>query len=177
MGRSRPAWTFAPEVARPFRPRGGRIEVAYSYNKIRYDYDWKSNTYLRSVTGEKKQTDAATGARVAPKNVVVMLMRFGPLNDGSSKLRLEAQFVGKGTAVDLLERATIKGTWRKDAVTKPTRFFDANGKLVTLAVGQTFVQVMQTGTKVTHHPGHPAAAAGPVLGPSRRSVGRSSEDR
>ena len=149
------AWAFGPDVARPFRPHGGRIEVAYSYNRIRYDYDWKSNTYLRSVTGEKKQTDAATGARVAPKNVVVMLMRFGPLNDGSSKLRLEAQVVGTGIAWISSNGRTIKGTWRKDSVTKPTRFFDARGRLVTLAVGQTFVQVMQTGTKVSITPGAP----------------------
>ncbi len=143
------AWTFGPELQRPFRPRGGRIEVAYRANKISYDYDWKSNTYLRSVTGEKKQIDKATGARVAPKNVVVMLMRFGPLNDDRSHHRLEAQVVGKGTAWISTNGTTIKGTWRKASLTKPTLFFDAKGKAVKLTVGQTFVQVMQTGTKVT----------------------------
>ena len=149
------AWTFGPELPSEFRPRGGRIEVAYSYNKIRYDYDWKSNTYLRSVTGEKAQVDAATGQRVAPKNVVVMLMRFGPLNDGSRKHRLEADVVGKGVAWIATNGTTIKGTWRKDSLTKPTLFFDAKGKPVTLTVGQTFVQVMQTGTKVTITAGKP----------------------
>ena len=49
----------------------------------RYNYDRVTNTYLRSVTGEAKQIDRGTGKRVAPKNVVIMLMRFGPLNDGS----------------------------------------------------------------------------------------------
>ena len=49
---------------------------------------------MRSVTGEKQQIDAATGGRVGPKNVVIMLMRFGPLNDGSRKHRLEADVVG-----------------------------------------------------------------------------------
>ena len=42
----------------------------------------------------------------------------------------------------------MSGTWRKDAITKPTRFFDAAGNTVTLTVGQTFVQVLQTGSKV-----------------------------
>jgi hypothetical protein len=145
----KPAWKFAPDLQAPFRPRGGRIDVAYSYNKIRYDYDWKTNTYLRSVTGEKRQVDAATGARVAPKNVVIMLMKFGPLNDGSRKNRLEANVIGKGTAWISTNGTTIKGTWRKASLTKPTLFFDAKGKAVTLTVGQTFVQVMKTGTKVT----------------------------
>jgi hypothetical protein len=141
-------WTFAPDLAGPLRPTGGRIQVAYLANAIRYDYDRATNTYLRSVTGEKKQIDAATGQRVAPKNVVVMLMHFGPLNDGSHKHRLEAQVVGSGTAWIATNGTTIKGTWKKTALTSPTRFFDASGNAVVLTVGQTFVQVMPVGTKV-----------------------------
>jgi Protein of unknown function (DUF3048) N-terminal domain/Protein of unknown function (DUF3048) C-terminal domain len=148
------AWRFAPDLASIYRPRGGRIEVAYAYNKIRYDYDWKTNTYLRSVTSGK-QIDFADGKRVAPKNVVIMLMQFGPLNDGSKKHRLEAEVIGSGTAWIATNGTTIKGKWRKTGLTKPTQFFDADGKPVTLTVGQTFVQVMQTGTKVTIAKGAP----------------------
>jgi hypothetical protein len=154
-GPMKPAWTFAPDLQATSRPRGGRIDVAYSANKIRYDYDWKTNTYMRSVSGEKRQVDAATGARVAPKNVVIMLMKFGPLNDDSTHHRLEAEVVGKGTAWISTNGKTVKGTWQKDSLTEPTRFFDAAGKSVTLTIGQTFVQVMQTGTKVTITPGAP----------------------
>jgi hypothetical protein len=150
-----PVWQFAPDLLPRLRPRGGRIDVAYSYNKIRYDYDWTTNLYYRSVTGEKHQIDAATGGRVAPKNVVIMLMRFGPLNDGSAKHRLEADVVGSGTAWISTNGTTIKGTWRKRSLTGPTIFFDADGARMTLTAGQTFVQVMQTGTKVTLTPGLP----------------------
>jgi hypothetical protein len=142
-------WTFAPDVALRLRPTGGRIQVAYSYNSIGYDYDRATNTYLRSVTGEKRQIDAATKQRVAPKNVVIMLMSFGPLNDGSHKHRLEAKVVGSGTAWIATNGTTIKGTWKKTSLTAPTRFFDGGGKPVVLTIGQTFVQVMQTGTKVS----------------------------
>jgi hypothetical protein len=141
-------WTFAADLPLPLRPTGGRIEVAYLANKIRYDYDRATNTYLRSVTTEKKQIDAATEKRVAPKNVVVMLMSFGPLNDGSHKHRLEAQVTGSGRAWIATNGTTIRGTWKKASLTAPTRFFDGAGKPVVLTVGQTFVQVMQTGTKV-----------------------------
>ena len=34
-------------------------------------------------------------------------------------------------------------------ITDPTRFYDAAGKLVTLTVGQTFIQVMPKGSKIT----------------------------
>jgi len=143
------AWQFAPDAPIWLRPKGGRISMAYDWNSISYRYDRKSNTYRRSVSGEDPQTDRATGERVAPKNVVVMLMSFAPLNDGSNKQRLEGDFIGTGKAWIATNGHTIKGTWRKDSMTKPTRFYDAAGKPVTLTIGQTFVQVMRTGTKVT----------------------------
>ena len=144
-----PAWNFAPDAPLAARPIGGRLDMGYLANHIRYDYDRATNTYLRGVTGSARQIDAATGQRVAPKNVIVMYVRFGPLNDGSHKHRLEADLIGKGTAWIATNGRTIKGTWRKDALTKPTRFFDATGKPVTLTVGQTFVQVLQAGSRVT----------------------------
>ena len=54
-------------------------------------------------------------ARVAPNNVVIMTMSFGPLNDGSHKHRLEANFIGKGTAWVSTNGRTIKGTWPRRA--------------------------------------------------------------
>ncbi len=143
------AWKFAPDRHVLLRPQGGRIDVAYSLNKITYRYDRKTNTYRRSVTGEKRQIDRGRDKQVSPKNVVIMTMSFGRLNDGSRKNRLEADFIGRGTAWIATNGKTIKGTWRKRSMTDPTRFYDAKGKPVTLTVGQTFVQVMPRGSKIT----------------------------
>ena len=81
-GDYQPIWQFAPDAPLEQRPVGGKISFRYPTSSIRYEYDRKTNTYLRSVSVEGKQKDAATKKRVAPKNVIVMLMRFGPLNDG-----------------------------------------------------------------------------------------------
>jgi hypothetical protein len=154
-------WTFAPDKPLEQRPVGGRIQVFYAANAIRYDYDRTTNTYLRSNTSEKKQIDAAGKKRVAPKNVIVMLMHFGPLNDGSKKHRLEATVIGSGPAWISTNGVTIKGTWKKTALTSATRFFDAKGKPVTLTVGQTFVQVMPYGSKMSFVKGKPAPTVQP----------------
>jgi Protein of unknown function (DUF3048). len=143
------AWQFAPDAPLDSRPYGGTITVGYPYNTIEYTYDRTTNTYLRSVTGEKKETDAANKTRIAPHNVVVMRMSFGPLNDGHpGPPRLEATVVGSGTAWISTNGRTIKGTWKKTALTKPTRFYDAHGNQVTLTVGQTFVQVVTLSTSL-----------------------------
>ncbi len=139
------AWQFAPDAPLESRPYGGSITVGYPANTIKYTYDRNSNTYKRSVTGESKQTDAQNGDRIAPSNVIVMRMAFGPLNDGHpDKHRLEAQVVGKGKAWISTNGRTIKGTWVKTGLKKPTRFFDAAGNEVVLTAGQTFIQVLTT---------------------------------
>ena len=142
-------WRFASDAPLLLRPRGGRITVTYLYNKITYDYDRFSNSYLRTVAGEGKQHDADTKARIAPKNVVVMVVHFEPLNDGSHKGRLGADVIGTGTAWIATNGNTIKGTWKKTSSTKPTEFFDAAGHAVTLTVGQTFIEVLPSASDVS----------------------------
>jgi hypothetical protein len=156
-GPREPIWRFASDAALADRPVGGTITVVYPYNTISYAYDRKTNTYIRSVTGAKTETDATTKRVVAPKNVVVMYMHFGPLtNSPASKKRLEATITGSGKAWISTNGRTIVGTWRKDTFSGPTRFYDASGQEVTLTVGQTFVQVLPTGSKVTVVPGKAA---------------------
>jgi len=158
-----PKWQFAPDAPIEERPYGGTISVSYPYNKVLYTYDRDTNTYRRSVTGEKKQKDAVDGTRIAPKNVIVMRMAFGPLNDGHpEKHRLEADVVGSGRAWISTNGRTIKGTWKKAGIKRPTRFYDRNGNEVTLTIGQTFIQVLTTSTT-----GYPATfKAGSDLPPA-----------
>ena len=158
------AWRFAPDAPLDARPYGGLLSVTYPANTVTYRYDRVTNTYPRGVTGAPAQTDAATGQRVAPSNVVVMLMSFSPLADGHpNKRRLEAKVVGSGKAWISTNGRTILGTWKKASLTAPTGFFDATGLPVTLTVGQTFIQVMPLGSKVSIEDG---SATLPVPSPS-----------
>jgi hypothetical protein len=84
-----------------------------------------------------------------------MLMKFGPLGSGYNHGRLEAQVTGQGTAWIATNGTTIKGTWRKASLTAPTQFFDSSGQQVVLTVGQTFINVLQSGSAVTLKAGSP----------------------
>jgi hypothetical protein len=167
------AWQFAPDALLVDRPQGSKITVPYLANKISYAYDRTSNSWLRSVSVEGKQVDAGTGKRVAPKNVVIMFMSFAPLNDGSKKHRLEAKFTGKGTAWIATNGTAVKGSWKKASMSAPTRFYGADGKQVTLTIGQTFVQVVPIGTKITIKNGtvpQPTISPSPVPQPTPSST-------
>ena len=163
-----PRWQFGPDPALAQRPVGGSITVPYLANRIQYSYDRATNTYPRTVSVEGKEFDAGTKKRIAPKNVVVMFMSFAPLNDGSQKHRLEAQFTGTGKAWVFTDGGLVKGTWKKASLTAPTYFYGPNGRPVSLAVGQTFVQVVQIGTNVTYKLGKvpPAPSPSPSASPS-----------
>ena len=149
-----PLWTFNPPAPLEDLPVGGTITFAYPHNTIRYAYDRTTNTYLRTVSIEGAQHDAANKERIAPTNVIVMWMKFGPLNDGEAyKHRLEATVVGSGPAWVATNGHTVKGIWKKASVSGPTLFYDTKGNLLDLTVGQTFVNVLVWGTPVTIHDG------------------------
>ena len=143
------AWRFGAELPLAERRTGGTIHVPYRFNTIDYTYDRASNTYLRSVMGAA-QRDSDDGKRVAPTNVIVMFVRFAPLSGDShpEKGRLEADVIGSGRAYIATNGKTMTGTWSKKSNTAPTVFLDAKGRQVALTPGQTFIQVVQTGTSV-----------------------------
>ena len=151
------SWTFAPDATGDLRPRGGTIRVDYPTESITYRYDATTNTYIRYINGSKTpQVDRSDGKVVAPKNVVILRMAFGPLNDGHpQKHRLEAQDVGKGVAWIATNGHTVKGQWRKASPTAPTLLYGPDGAPFTLTAGQTFVQVIQLSYTFAIHDGEP----------------------
>jgi hypothetical protein len=143
-------WRFEADAPPAERPAGARIRVPYLYNTVDYAYDHASNRWIRSVNGASPQRDAADGKSVAPANVVVLYVPFRPLDDGHpEKGRLEADVVGTGRALIATNGAAVEGTWRKETFDGPTRLLDAAGRSASLTVGQTFVQVVPTGTDVS----------------------------
>jgi hypothetical protein len=148
-----PTWEFQANPD-PARPLGNVIKVVYPYEAITFRYDPIRDAYLRYINGSKKpEIDAADGQVVAPANVVVIRMHFGPLTANDPHHRLEAADVGHGDAWISTGGRTIHGTWRKAAAGAPLLFFDGHGKPVTLSPGQTFVEVLALTYSYSIHPG------------------------
>jgi hypothetical protein len=139
-----PIWAFGADAGSSRRPFGGSITVNYPYETVTYRYDTAANRYARYINkSATPQIDPGDGEIVAPVNVVILRMAFGPLNDGHpDKRRLEANNVGSGEAWISTNGLTVKGTWRKKSQTAPTLLFGPDGAPVTLTAGQTFVQVL-----------------------------------
>ena len=122
------------------RPEGGSIKVPYPHNTVSYAYDRESNTYPRGVTGAKRQIDAADGRAGRPQERRDHARQVHP--DRRQQDRLEGDIIGSGKAEMYTNGVVIKGTWKKDGDTDPTRFFDADGQPMVFTAGQTFIQVV-----------------------------------
>ncbi len=172
-GPIKPAWSFAPDATPDQRPNGGTIAVVYPYETIQYRYDAAANAYRRfikqtGVGAYKPEIDAADKVQVAPKNVVILRMFFGPLYAVDPHHRLEAADVGRGQAFIATNGVTVKGTWSKASVTAPTLLFGPDGQPITLTAGQTFVQVIPLSYSFTIADGKipaPTASAAPTQAP------------
>jgi hypothetical protein len=151
-GRLQPFRDAAAELDRG--PGGGTIRVTYTSERVSYQYDRGSNTWLRSVDGREQHDALATsnrgngtigaGPRIAPTTVVVMVVpiRRSKTIEGPALGRLEADSIGTNTAWVFADGRVTKATWRKRTPTDRTRFLDSAGREIVLPRGQVFIQVV-----------------------------------
>lgn len=140
---------FADDLPAGERPAKGWIKVPYNRGASDYTYEFKSNSYLRSVSG-KPQMDAADGKRVTARNVVVLWMGLSvdPESEPHHNRPL-LDHIGSGKALVFRDGHVIKATWRKPSRSALTRFYDEAGSEISLVRGRIFIQVVKTGTNVT----------------------------
>ena len=91
----KPAWRFGGRRADRAAARGRHDRRPYLGQQDHLPVQPQDQPYLRSVTGEKKQIDAGHQGPDRADERHLMVVHFGPLNDGSHKHRLEAQVTGR----------------------------------------------------------------------------------
>lgn len=111
-----------------------------------WTWDAATATWLRAE-GSTPSVSAA-GVRLAATNVVSIVADhpasgFGAQNGASVPTY---ELVGEGEAVVATGGRTIAGTWRKTAVEAPLQLFGADGAPLTLAPGNTWVELVPAGS-------------------------------
>ncbi len=135
-----PANRAAPAVDISF---GGGFSSAYA---VRWEYDPGSNGYLRAMGGQP-HTEAASGQRIAARNVIVQYTPFTPSGDGVHNLYAT---VGEGQAVVFQDGVAVDATWRKPDTHSRTRYYDAAGNELAFNRGQTWVEIVPVGYPVQY---------------------------
>jgi len=122
---------------------------------VTYTWDAPSGTWLRSTAGQPFV--ARSGARIAPKNVVVLSVTY---QGGLGQIGAEAQLIGQGHAVVLSGGTATQATWVRPDKTRPMELRTSTDAPIKLVPGNTWVELPDVSYPVTVAPA-PAAAASP----------------
>lgn len=145
-------WKFKDDAKDSDRGAVNKINfVAWKgYEKdygVEWDYDPKTNTYLRT-NGGVAQKDLETDEQLSAKAVVVMFAKeTGPVDD---HMHLLYENIGSGTGLLFQDGKAEKITWKKEDKSSRTKFFDANGKEIQLNRGSIWIHMLPIGTSVTY---------------------------
>lgn len=137
---------FAP-AARTASPTVTTINVPVStINKVKWVFNAATGLYGRSING-KAHKDAVSGKQLTTRNLVVIWAKITPY-PGDKKGVVEIRLVGTGKASVFVGGQRIDATWSAGTDAPPT-FTAADGSVVKLDPGNTWIQVISTTTKIT----------------------------
>jgi hypothetical protein len=128
----------------------GAFPVTWTWNAA-------GGSWTRSIYGRPETV--ASGAPIAPQNVIVMPVQYlgGDTRASCYLCGAEAQLTGSGKVQVFTNGHEIDGTWSRPDKSKPAKLLDAAGKEITLTPGQTWVELPEPQYPVTVTP--PAAPA------------------
>ena len=122
------------------------LNISSSNYNVHYDYDASTNTYKRKVGGEV-HTDEKSGAQIAPKVVVALIMP-----QGKNGIYYTYQTIGTGQVMVFQDGILKTGTWKKDGNSSNFSFTDSNGVEIKLNPGQTWFTALGEASRVTYAP-------------------------
>ncbi|NLC51727.1 MAG: DUF3048 domain-containing protein [Firmicutes bacterium] len=137
-GRTAPRTEIRPLEITKEGAAGNTVSLQYSSNnRIRYVYDSEHQAYTRYLNG--KVFRDASGKVIRPRNVLILYVPHPPDFFGRS-----APYpLGEGKMELYSHGKRYTGTWRKDSVGAPLRYFFADGEEVELPYGQTWIQIVR----------------------------------
>lgn len=119
-----------------------------SRSDVVWAYDAGSNSYLRWMWGQP-HTDLVTGQQLSARNVIIIFTSRADII-GDDKGRIEVGTTGTGDALFAMDGTVTAGKWQKDSAETPLQFFDQSGTEMRFNRGNTWVEVLPIGQKVSY---------------------------
>ncbi len=126
--------------------KNGSLTIGYySIYKVAYDYNAKTNSYLR-FKGDKKDVDKLDSEQISVKNVAIMFAASRQIEGQYNDVDIE----GEGKAIVYQNGWEIKGTWQKDKNNLKSKlyFYNEAGEEIKFVAGKIWIQVVEPGQVV-----------------------------
>ena len=128
------------------------VTLPYMVDSVTWKYDPSTAGWLRFTDGIS-HTDAETGKQLDFANVVVLYVPHVYTNiqeDSGGSRSIRVELWGQGDMRLYRDGKKVEGTWeRAEDSTYSLSFKDANGALIPLKPGQTWIEVVPVDIKVT----------------------------
>ncbi|EEG76827.1 DUF3048 domain-containing protein [Dethiobacter alkaliphilus] len=112
------------------------FSIEYSNNyRVGYRYNEQESAYQRLINGQAHRD--ATGQAIMARNVIV---QYVP-HPSDWRGRPTPDVIGSGPIDFYAQGQRFRGTWRKDNMSSPTRFYYQDGQEIELLYGQTWIQL------------------------------------
>lgn len=133
-------------------PTATDIKFNYWTSMPGYDVEWKfdatTNTYKRSNGGKPHIDWEFDKPQLSASNVVIMFAtETGPVD---KELHMFYQVIGTGKAIVFQNGIATTGTWSKASPLDREIFYDAQGKVIQLVRGQTWVEIVPAANTVSY---------------------------
>ncbi len=121
----------------------------YDDYSVQWNYDKKTNSYLR-LTANEPLMDKDNNLQLSAKNVVILFMAEQNANDGyENNAHLLYKNKGMGSAKVYQDGKIIEATWqKKDRISRLKLIDSRTGGEIKLNRGRIWFEVLPTGTKV-----------------------------
>lgn len=137
-------WNFTEKKVE--RPDYKELRIRYnSANNIKYVWDEEEGRYLRYLNNQAHR-DRASGEQIKADNIIVQYTSHVEI--GNELEHIDVKIIGQGDADYFLGGQHISGRWEKENHSAPTKFYDAQGKIIEPAKGNTWIQIVRTDSKI-----------------------------
>jgi len=144
-----PLFTYAGEIPASATPASS-VHVPFSpYSDVFWTWSASASSWLRSY-GTVPAT-YSDGRQMSATNVVVqkVRIRMTDIVDPHGNRSPEVISTGSGQALILRDGKVIRGTWSRPTQADQTVFKDAQGNVIPLAPGKTWIELVPNSVKVT----------------------------
>lgn len=144
-----PLFSYGPNP--PVGTPAGSVHIPYS--------EWSNETWTWSASAGKwmlaysgQPAMLSDGTQISATNVVVQSVHvtYGPwVESGCCALEVQSQMIGTGPLIVLRNGQEISGTWQRSSLLSPTTLLSANGTVISLAPGNTWVAIVPDNVSIT----------------------------
>jgi len=123
-----------------------KIYYPQAYSLVEYRHEPDLNLYARFMGG-KPHLDRESGLQLSARNIIIQYADTKVI-DGEG--RLDIAVVGSGKALIFTGGKVYDAVWKKADKRSPTVFTNAQGEKIPLTPGQTWIQLVRTGTQIDY---------------------------